>query len=289
MVIKAEDALFSIAAGLSFPLLSKSGADSQDFSLLLLWDPHFISLGVHEPDLGAGQENAHLVTGRSCRAKVESCRHLHCGACESLVSQSKCHLQRKLVVSLLLYFVFVIFDSFTFCLVFFLTHNLLLIFSILNSTYLCLWKGMHWFACLESTPFELCFSTQFRSCSTTSVSRDILNATKIRRDSGNLLYSTNLTESYLVVFYSDCHFCLNYRLFRTQEFSKSLPFMAGFLKFQTVFTFLQNYLQTNLIIHLRWHLNRWWHKKKKTCQTQPKVCILASWRYAADPTTFPLS
>lgn len=59
------------------------------------------------------------------------------------------------------------------------------------------------------------------------------------------------TESYLVVFYSDCHFCLNYRLFRTQEFSKSLPFMAGFLKFQTVFTFLQNYLQTNLIIHLR--------------------------------------
>lgn len=191
MVIKAEDALFSIAAGLSFPLLSKSGADSQDFSLLLLWDPHFISLGVHEPDLGAGQENAHLVTGRSCRAKVESCRHLHCGACESLVSQSKCHLQRKLVVSLLLYFVFVIFDSFTFCLVFFLTHNLLLIFSILNSTYLCLWKGMHWFACLESTPFELCFSTQFRSCSNTSVSRDILNATKIRRDSGNLLYSTN--------------------------------------------------------------------------------------------------
>lgn len=33
MVIKAEDALFSIAAGLSSPLLSKSGAD---FSLLLL-------------------------------------------------------------------------------------------------------------------------------------------------------------------------------------------------------------------------------------------------------------
>lgn len=58
MAIKAEDALFSIAAGLSSPLLSKSGADSQDFSLLLLWDLHFISLGVHEPDVGAGQENA---------------------------------------------------------------------------------------------------------------------------------------------------------------------------------------------------------------------------------------
>lgn len=38
------------------------------------------------------------------------------------------------------------------------------------------------------TLLELCFSTQLRSCLTTSVSKDIFNATKIRRDSGNLLY-----------------------------------------------------------------------------------------------------
>lgn len=90
MVRRAEDALFSIVAGLSSPFLSKSGVDSQDFSLLLIWDPHFISLGVHEPVLGAGQEKAQSCDWEKLQSRdaLESCRPLHC-ACESLVSETK--------------------------------------------------------------------------------------------------------------------------------------------------------------------------------------------------------
>lgn len=144
MVRRAEDTLFNIVAGLSYPLLSKPGAVSQDFSLLF-WDLHVISLGVHEPVLGAGQENAQSCHWEKLQSKgaLESCRPFHCGAC--FWEQ----MQHKLFVSLLLYLVFIIFDSFTFFWAFFLTYDLLPIFFILNPTYLCLWKGMHWFVCLD--------------------------------------------------------------------------------------------------------------------------------------------
>lgn len=111
---------------------------------------------MHEPVLGAGQKNAQSCDWEKLQREgaLESCRPLHSGACEFLFSERKCHLKHKLVVSLPLYFVFIIFDSFTCCLAFFLTRNLLAIFSTLNPTYLCLWKGVHWFVCLDKLPLS---------------------------------------------------------------------------------------------------------------------------------------
>lgn len=83
-----------------------------------------------------------LVTGRGYRAKV----HWRVADVSTVVPVNPLFLRanaicsaNSLCLSCSTLF-FVIFDSFTFYLAFFLTHNLLPIFSILNPTYLCLGK-----------------------------------------------------------------------------------------------------------------------------------------------------
>lgn len=141
MVRRAEDALFSIVAGLSSPLLSKSGADSQDFSQdsqdFSETHTSFHLVCMNQP-LGQARRMPSLVTGRCYRAKV----HWRAAELSTVVLVNSLFLRANATCrtnSLCLshsYFVFVIFDSLTFCLAFFLTHNLLPVFSILNPTYL---------------------------------------------------------------------------------------------------------------------------------------------------------
>lgn len=83
------------------------------------------------------------------------------------------------------YFVFIIFTSSHSVWHFFLPHNLLHIFSILNTIHFCLWREMHWFICLDRHP-QSCTSTPGSDhTSITSVDKDVLHAAKIRKDSGH--------------------------------------------------------------------------------------------------------
>lgn len=66
---------------------------------------------------------------------------------------------------------------------FFLPHNLLPVFSILNPIHLCLWRGT--FIYLDRLPKSCTSALNSGHTSTTPVGKDILNATKIRRDFGH--------------------------------------------------------------------------------------------------------
>ena len=83
------------------------------------------------------------------------------------------------------YFVFIIFTSSHSVWHFFLPYNLLPVFSILNPIHLCLWRGMHWFVCLDRLRQSCTSALNSDHTSITSVGKDMLNAAKIRRDSGH--------------------------------------------------------------------------------------------------------
>lgn len=112
IVRRVEDALFSAVAG--FPLPSSPNLElTFRTSVSFCSETHISFHLMHEPVLGAGQENAQSCDWEKLQSKgaLKSCRPFHGGAFDSLVSESKCHLQHKLVVSLPLYVVFIIFDS----------------------------------------------------------------------------------------------------------------------------------------------------------------------------------
>lgn len=122
MVRRAEDALFSIVAGLSSP--------SQNMELTLRTSVSFWS-GTHisfhlvymNQCLGQARRMPNLVTGRSYRAEVHwKAADLSTVPVNPFFLRPNCHLQHKSIVPLPLYFVFIIFDSFTFCLPFFLAY-----------------------------------------------------------------------------------------------------------------------------------------------------------------------
>lgn len=138
MVRRAEDALFSIVAGLSSP--------SQNMELTLRTSVSFWS-GTHisfhlvymNQCLGQARRMPNLVTGRSYRAEVHwKAADLSTVPVNPFFLRPNCHLQHKSIVPLPLYFVH---NFWLFHILFAILPCLL--FSILNPTYLCLWKGTH--------------------------------------------------------------------------------------------------------------------------------------------------
>lgn len=49
--------------------------------------------------------------------------------------------------------------------------------------------------------------------------------------------------------------------------------MTSLLDFKQHLLFYKKTLQTHLIVHLRWHVNRRTYKRRKTSQTQPKAYV----------------
>lgn len=134
-----------------------------------------------------GRRTPAFVSGRSYSAKVHwRAADLRCGACERLASEGKLPpAARTTCVFFPPLFVFIIFTSSHSIWHFFLPYNLLPVFSILNPIHLCLWRGMHWFVCLDRLPQSCTSALNSDHTSITSVGKDMLNAAKIRRDSGH--------------------------------------------------------------------------------------------------------
>lgn len=193
IVRRAEDALFSTVAGLSSPLLSKSGAGIQSPSA---WRPTFYFTWCMTQSLGQARRTPSLVTGRSYREKVHWRAHCRLSMvvpvnplflrANATCSTNWLCLSHSILFSKVLTLSHSVWDfslHITFCFYFpFLIQHINV--SGKECIGLYAWTDSPWAVLQHSIQIKL-----------DHISEQGLNAAKVRTDSGNLLY--NITHGIL--------------------------------------------------------------------------------------------